>query len=91
MSGPLAIRISVQAKDNILQVLINLRNAVPKEFSRRPRSLNEIAYWKVTEFRQFLLYTGPIVLKTVLNRNVYTNFLTLHSYINTHQSNANKK
>lgn len=78
MSGSLAVRINVQAKDNISQALINLRSAVSKEFLRRSRSLNEIAYWKATEFRQFLLYTGPIVLKTVLNRNVYTNFLTLH-------------
>lgn len=51
---------------------------MPKEFSRRPRSLSEVAYWKATEFRQFLLYTGPIVLKTVLNTDVYTHFLTLH-------------
>ncbi|EFN75022.1 hypothetical protein EAG_08081, partial [Camponotus floridanus] len=78
ISGPLAVRIRAQAKDNISQALINLRSSVPKEFSRRPRSLNEVAYWKATEFRQFLLYTGPIVLKTVLNRDIYTHFLTLH-------------
>lgn len=78
VSGPLAVRISAQTKDNISQALIDLRSTVPKEFSRRPRSLNELAYWKATEFRQFLLYTGPIVLKTVLNRDIYTNFLTLH-------------
>lgn len=45
MNGPLAVRIRAQAKDS----------TVPKEFSRRPRSLNEIPYWKATEFRQFLL------------------------------------
>lgn len=78
LNGPLAVRISVQAKDKISQALINLRSAVPKEFSRRPRGLNEVAYWKATEFRQFLLYTGPIVLKKVLSRDVYTHFLTLH-------------
>lgn len=78
MSGPLAVRISAQAKESISQALINVRSAVPKEFSRRPRSLSEVAYWKATEFRQFLLYTGPSVLKTVLNRDIYTHFLTLH-------------
>lgn len=78
MSGPLAVRISAQVKENISQALINLRSAVPKEFSRRPRSLNEVVYWKATEFRQFLLYTGPIVLKTFLNKDIYTHFLTLH-------------
>lgn len=78
MNGPLAVRINTQAKENISQALCNFRSAVPKEFSRRSRSLNEVAYWKATEFRQFLLYTGPIALKRVLNRDVYTHFLTLH-------------
>jgi hypothetical protein len=33
--------------------------------------------WKVTEYRQFLLYTGPIVLKKVLTEECYVNFLCL--------------
>ncbi|KYN50247.1 hypothetical protein ALC62_06180 [Cyphomyrmex costatus] len=78
MNGPLAIRINNQAKENISQALLNLRSTVLKEFSRRPRSLNELAYWKATEFRQFLLYSGPFVLKNVLKRDLYINFLTLH-------------
>ena len=58
-------------KENISQALINLRSTVPKEFLRRPRSLNEITYRKATKYRQFLLYTGLIVLKTVLNRYIW--------------------
>lgn len=42
MIGPLAVRISAQVKENISQALIKLRSAVPKEFSRRLRSLNEV-------------------------------------------------
>lgn len=33
--------------------------------------------WKATEFRQFLLYTGIIVLKDVLTEECYLNFLAL--------------
>ena len=32
---------------------------------------------KATEFRQFLLYSGPIVLRNVVPNSVYTHFLTL--------------
>lgn len=51
---------------------------VPAEFSRKPRDLTEVKRWKATEFRQFLLYTGPIVLKNIVSRNVYHVFITLH-------------
>lgn len=66
MKGPLTIRIGSTNTNLISEHLIKLKSSVPKEFSRKPRSLSEIKYWKATEFRQFLLYTGPIVLKSVL-------------------------
>lgn len=33
--------------------------------------------WKATEFRQFLLYTGIVVMKSVLPTNCYDHFLSL--------------
>lgn len=51
---------------------------IPAEFCRKPRSLHEVKRWKATEFRQFLLYTGPVVLKYVLDKRKYLNFLSLH-------------
>lgn len=49
----------------------------PCEFSRKPRSLRELDHWKATELRQFLLYTGPVVLYNILPQNQYHNFLSL--------------
>jgi len=51
---------------------------IPYEINRKTRSLFECKRWKATEFRTFLLYTGPVVLKSILNYNKYINFLTLH-------------
>lgn len=62
--------------------LENLRLNIPSDFQRRPRSLNEVARWKATEFRQFLLYTGPLLLKNSFPSGkvdkLYVHFLVLH-------------
>lgn len=57
--------------------LINLARFIPSEFARRPRGLKEVKRWKATEFRQFLLYTGPVVLKNVLTKQKYQHFISL--------------
>lgn len=48
-----------------------------KEFVRKPRHMTEMERWKGTELRQFLLYTGPIVLLNVLPKHMYMHFLAL--------------
>ena len=57
--------------------LLSLKRLLPSEFSRKPRSLFEFRQWKATEFRQFLLYTGPVVLKGRLTQALYKNFMLL--------------
>lgn len=57
--GPLKTRLSVQKINKLLSKLLTLRNSIPKEFGRKPRSLIECKCWKATEFRTFLMYTGP--------------------------------
>lgn len=49
----------------------------PSEFTRQPRGLNEVRRWKATEFYQFLIYSGPVVLKGILDRGTYIHFLAL--------------
>lgn len=41
-------------------------------------NLDDIDRWKATEFREFLLYTGPVVLRSVVSEEFYGHFLILH-------------
>ena len=51
---------------------------LPKEFNRKGRPLQDICYWKATEFRTFLLYTGIFILRNILPDNKYKHFLYFH-------------
>ena len=77
IKGPLRCRMQSCKINGISDALIAVRNNIPKEFARRPRSLKEIDRWKATEFRQFLLYTGILVLKEHVKTEVYRHFLIL--------------
>lgn len=77
IKGPLPCRLSARSVQQISSNLLSLKNCVPSDFARQPRSLSEIDRWKATEMRQFLLYTGPLVLIGVVHPNVYENFLLL--------------
>lgn len=58
-----------------------IRPYTPFEFQRKPRGLMHYRQWKGTEFRQLLLYHGPVVLKSTLSAELYEHFLTLHCSI----------
>ena len=57
------------------------KHFTPREFNRKPRTLNELGWFKATEFRHILLYTGVVVLKIFLSKKTYINFLQLHAAI----------
>lgn len=75
--GPRNCKLSQQQVRVISENLCSLNGKMPREFARQPRSLAELDKWKATEFRQFVLYTGPIVLKPVVSNLMYNHFLTL--------------
>ena len=58
--------------------ILTLSKQLPREFTRRPRHLSDSKSWKATEFRTFLLYQSPIVLKHTLSKEKYNHFLLLH-------------
>ncbi len=75
--GPNCCRLSPQQKEIVNQRLARINGLLPSEFARQPRSLKFLDRYKATEFRQFLLYTGMVVLRGVVPDAVYTHFLTL--------------
>ncbi|CAG7719096.1 unnamed protein product [Allacma fusca] len=77
--GPaVPFKISANQQDQISKKLEQCSPYFGKEFARKSRSLKELDHWKATEFRNFLLYAGPVVLKDILLKHCYQNFLCLH-------------
>ncbi|EFN70002.1 hypothetical protein EAG_10539, partial [Camponotus floridanus] len=77
--GELTVRLRNRKVKAISWQLENvLKLYMPCEFARKPRSLTLVKLWKATEFRNLLLYTGPIALKPSLRKDLYDHFLVLH-------------
>jgi hypothetical protein len=68
-------KLSSTSKMAINQSLINIRRKMPIEFARKPRSLAELSHWKASEFRTFLFFLSPIILKNHIPRKVYRHFM----------------
>ena len=78
IKGDHNVKLSSNQVNEISSRLIQLKKDIPNIFSRKPRGLDEVERWKATEFRQFLLYTGKIVLKGILRHEFYQHFLALN-------------
>lgn len=81
-SGQKPVRfLNTYVEHQISNELVNLHPHLPSEFNRLTRSIDELEFWKATEYRTFLLYTGPILLKGRIKSSLYQHFLLLHSAI----------
>nr|XP_047131573.1 uncharacterized protein LOC124810559 isoform X1 [Hydra vulgaris] len=77
LNGPRSCKLSQNTVNILSDRFFQIRCYIPKEFSRKPRSLSDFRHWKATELRLFLIYTGPVVLKGLLEPKFYSNFLDL--------------
>lgn len=71
-------RLGRQETSKINSRLMLFIESKPANFSRRPRAITKFCFWKATEFRTFLLYTGPLVLRGFLPQPLYNNFMERH-------------
>lgn len=74
--GRTDFRMSSGDVTSVSERLVSLKKSIPDCFARKPRGLQEIDRWKATEFRQFAIYTGKIVLKGILQDHLYAHFLS---------------
>ena len=70
MRGDRTVRIAAQV-EKISTKLCNFKCFIPACFARKPRGLTEIDGWRAIQFRQFLLYTGKVVLNDILRADLY--------------------
>ena len=73
--GAIKVKISCNQVECISDDLV--KQASCKEFARKPRSLRDLDRWKAVEYRQFLMYYGPVVLRSVLPSKLYHHFMLL--------------
>lgn len=71
-------RYNIKSNINIIDKRISsINNLWPVDFNRKLRSLSELEHWKATELRSFLIYYGPFLLRNILPKDFYENFLLL--------------
>ena len=80
-SGPTSVKMSALQKVEASKRLVTFRNVITSDFARRPRPLNEIAYWKATEFRFFLVYAGYFILRRNISGVIFDHFMCLNAAI----------
>lgn len=59
--------------------LFMCRSYCPREFSRLPGRITDWERMKGTEFRQLLLYTGPVIYHGIYRKDVYDHYLLHHT------------
>ena len=64
-------------KNDINNQLLLLKNYMPKDFVRLPRSLEDIEYYKATEIKTIFIIQRTSCFEKITNKNIYTHFMTL--------------
>ena len=73
----MSYRLSSGQRSQVSDGVKRLHPFITVEFQRKCRELDVLSLWKATEFRQFLLYLGPVVLRNIVHPEVYRNFMDL--------------
>ena len=75
--GPPGVRLSRTVIDGISLEMKNIADFMPSKFQRKSRELDCIDVWKAVEFRFFILYAAPAVMKGKLPDKEYNLLVSL--------------
>ncbi|XP_063710100.1 uncharacterized protein LOC134838487 [Culicoides brevitarsis] len=78
MKGRLDYRLNNKSLRKMSAELLLIGKSIPKEFRHKPKTMDELDDWTSYDWRQFLFYYGPVVLKNRLSPVYYKHFLYLH-------------
>lgn len=79
LTSKIPVKLSRNSRTTINASIEQTAKNSPIEVTRKPRTLNHLDKFKAVEFRFFLLYIGPIVLKGSMPTEQYQHFLLLHT------------
>lgn len=60
------------------RLMLLVKPNIPSEFSWDCRRLIYISHFKATEFKQIINYSGIVILRNLVNPEIYYHFLLLH-------------
>lgn len=78
IEGKRPYKLSRLSITNINHCLKRIRKYIPQEFHRKIRTLADVKRYKAPEYRFFLLYCGPLILKNNLSEDRYKHFILFH-------------
>lgn len=65
-------------KENCDKYIDKIVKCWPEEFQRKIRHLKQLSHFKATEFRIWVLYIGPAIMRFFLSEHQFKHFLLLH-------------
>ena len=80
-SGSMPCKMSARNIAVLNKRLCQIKEYIPNIFTRKARSTTEIAYYKMTEVRQLLLYTGKVVFKDLMATDAHYKHLLVYNVL----------
>jgi len=80
-SGSMPCKMSARDISVLNKRLCQIKGYIPNIFTRKTRSTTEIAYYKMTEVRQLLLYTGKVVFKGLMATDAHYRHLLIYNVL----------